>query len=258
MVFPQGIFHGAQFRTSGNSPKVTFQDSIVQASATATCLGVLAADYVAIGGTHIVATQGRATGTVSPSTAIAADTVTINGVTFVGKTGAATLGTLFFSVDTSDTATAASIAAQVNAYKSPLLTGVVSARAASGVCTFYASSTGTWGNAITLASSSNSTLPVSGAALANGAALTNNQFDFEGTDTTTAVDLARAINASTTAAVNQTKATQATTVVTVTALPIGAAGNAITFTSNNGTRLAVTGSGLLASGSAGAPVLWSF
>lgn len=255
-----GIFHGSQFRQGSNGPKVTFQDTIVQASATATPAAVQAADTLSIGGTALTATQGRASGTITCATAVANDTITINGVTFTGVNGAVVLGEATFDVRTSDTACATSIAAQVNAYKSPLLTGLVEAKSAAAVVTVYAKNIGTSGNALTLASSSNTTLAVSGATLANGAALTNNQFDYIGTDVETGTDIARAINASTTAAVNQTTATvnSSTGVVTVTALPIGAAGNAITFTSSSNTRLAVTGSGKLAGGSAGAPVLWTF
>ena len=256
-----GIMHGSQFRTSGNSPKVTVQSSVVQAHATATPAAVQAADTVSIGGTALTATQGRASATCTTSSVQAGDTVTLNGVVFTAVNGAVVLGAATFDCSGSNTACATSIAAQVNAYASSKLSGLVAAKSASAVVTFYAVNVGTSGNGITLTSSSNTTLAVTGSGfLANGAALTNNQFDYIGTDITTGTDLARAINASTTAAVNQTTAMVAasTGVVTVTALPPGVAGNAITFTSSSNTRLAVTGSGFLASGSAGAPVQWSF
>lgn len=253
-----GLIGGEAFSLAHSGAYLQVQGSMVAASATATCASVILNDHVDIGGTAVTAKQGRATGTATCATVLAGTTLTVNGVEFTGVAGAAVLGEATFSVDTSDTACASSIVVQVNAYASPALGGVVKAKSAIGVVTFYAVTPGTAGNSISLASSDGTTLAVSGAVLANGAALTNNQFDFAGTDATTADALAAAINASTTAAVKTTTAvSDGVSVVTVTAKAAGTGGNAITFTSNNGSRLAVTGSGFLASGSEGAVTRWS-
>ena len=247
------IAHGSLYRQ--NTGYIQVQPTLVAASATATCASVVTGNTVTIAGTALTATQKRATGTVTCATALAAQTVTVNGVEFVAVAGAATLGTATFSIDTGNTETATSLAAQVNAYASPLLTGVVAAKSASAVVTFYAVTQGTAGNAITLTSSDAGTLLTSGAVLANGAALTNNTFDFAGTNATTAAALAYAINNSTTAAIKQVTASVADNVVTITAKVAGVAGNAITLTSVGGT-ITVTGSGVLADGSAGAVTRW--
>lgn len=231
-----------------------YQTGVVAASATATCAAVVNADSVTIGGQAITAAQRRATGTLTCVSAIAGNTITINGVTFTGAAGAVVLGEATFSIDTSDTATATSITAQVNAYASPLLSGLLKAKSAAGVVTIYALTQGTAGNAITLATTGG-TITRSAATLANGAAIANNTFDFAATNALTGDALAYAINNSTTAAIKQvTAVSDGAGVVTVTSKVGGIAGNGITFTSNNGTRLAVTGSGFLASGAADAVV----
>ncbi len=250
----RGMNDGTQYAL-GNS-YVQVQSTLVAASATATCASVVNGNTISIAGTALTAAQRRATGTLTAATAIAGNTCVINGVTFTGVSGAAVLGEPTFSVDTGNTETATSLAAQINAYYSPLLNGIVAAKSASAIVTLYAVNQGTSGNAITLAGTV-TTLAASGAVLANGAAITNNTFDFAGTDATTATALAYAINNSTTAAVQRVTATAASNVVTITAKVSGVAGNAITLTSVGGT-ITVTGSGFLASGSAGEPTRWSF
>lgn len=252
-----GAVHGATLFKAGGSI-IMVQDTLVAASATATPASVVNGNTITIAGTALTATQRRATGTVTAATVLAGDTVTVNGTVFTGTAGAVVLGEATFSVDTGNTQTAASLAAQINGYGGAGVAGIVKARSASAVVTLYAVTQGTAGNAITLASSDGSTLAVSGAILANGAALSNNTFDFAGTDITTGQALAAAINASTTAAVKRVTATasSSTGVVTITAKVAGPAGNAITLTSVGGT-ITVTGSGFLAAGSAGEPVQWS-
>lgn len=255
----RGMNHGGLYNQGDNYLQV--QTGVVAASATATCAAVAANDTVTIAGTALTATQKRATGTITCATAIAGNTITINGVLFTGAAGAVTPGAATFSIDTGDAETAASIIAQVNAYVDPRLSGIVAARATVGntaIVTLYAVTQGTAGNSITLASSG-ATLAVSGAVLANGAALSNNTFDWAATDALTGDALAAAINASTTAAVQQvTASSNGAGVVTVTSKMGGVAGNTITFVSSNGTRLAVTGSGFLASGAASAVTRWTF
>lgn len=250
-----GLNHGSSRGQGSNYLQV--QTSVVAASATCTVVAPAGAATVTIAGAALTATQKRATGTVTCVSALANDTVTINGTTFTGTAGAVTLGDATFSIDTGNTETATSLAAQVNGYGGPKVAGLVAARSATNVVTLYAVTQGTAGNSLTLASSDGATLAVSGATLANGAALTNNTFDYVGTDTTTAAALAAAINASTTTAIKQVTATSALGVVTITAKVGGVAGNAITLTSGSGVTLAVTGSGFLASGSASAVTRWT-
>jgi hypothetical protein len=254
------IGHGSQYREPGTSPYIQYQQNVVQASATATCAAVANADTVTIAGTALTAAQKRATGTLTCATAIAGNTFVLNGVTFTGVAGAAVPGEATFSIDTGNAETATSIITQVNAYDDPAIDGIVAARATVGntaVVTLYAINQGTTGNAITLAGTA-VTLAASGATLANGAVVANNAFDWAGTNETTAAALAYAINNSTTAAIQQASATVNGAVVTVTSKVGGLAGNTITFVSNNGTRLAVTGSGFLANGAAGAAARFVF
>lgn len=263
----RGINHGSQARGGVNPvapngpPAVVVQSSIVQASATATPASVILNDTLSIAGTALTAKQGRATATATAATVLEATTLTLNGTVFTAVNGAVVLGEATFDCSGSNTACATSLAAQVNAYGGSGVSGVIGARSAAAVVTFYAKAQGVAGNGYTLTSSDGSTLAVTGSGfLANGAALTNNQFDFAGTDITTGADIVRCIGASTTTAIKSVTAQYATStgVVTVTAKAPGVAGNAVTFTSSNGSRLAVTGSGFLASGSAGAPTLWTF
>lgn len=245
----KGISSGTQYRVS--KPYVQTQSSVIQANGTVTFAAAQAADTFSIGGQALTATQKRASATLTAATAIAGTTAVVNGVTFTGATGAVTPGTAFFSVDTSDTACAASLAAQITAFKDPRLTGIAQAKSAAAVCTVFAVNEGTSGNAITLVGTA-TVLVASHSTLQNGAAPTNNAFDFAGTDAMTAASALAAVKASTTAAVQQFSASASSAVLTVTSKVGGIAGNGLALVSSNGGRLAVSGSGFLTGGSAGA------
>lgn len=255
-----GLVGGNAYGLAGSEAWFQVQSSVVAASATATCAAVASADTVTIAGQALTAAQKRATGTLTAASVEADDTCVINGVTFTAVADTVVLGEPTFDCSGTDAETTTSLIAQVNAYASPLLSGIAAARATAGqtaITTIYAISQGTSGNAITLVGTA-VRLAASAATLTNGAAVANNAFDWAGTNDTTAAALAYAINNSTTAAVKQVTATASANVVTVTSKVAGLAGNTLTFVSSNGTRLAVTGSGFLASGTAGAVTRWSF
>lgn len=77
-----------------------------------------------------------------------------------------------------------------------------------------------------------------------------NQFSQAGSDTADAASLAAAINAHSVIGL-KVSASSSAGVVTITSHAPGAIGNLITLVSSNGSRLAVTGSGVLASGAGG-------
>jgi hypothetical protein len=252
----QGLVGGLDPYMSGAGSYLQVQTGVVAATGTITAATVVNANTASIAGTALTATRRRAFGTVTAATAIAGDTVTINGQIFTGTAGAVTPGDATFSIDTGNTETATSLAAQVNAYGGSLVKGIVAAKSAAAVVTLYAVTQGTAGNAITLASSDGATLAVSGATFSGGAAITNNTFDFGGTNETTAAALAAAINASTTAAVQQVVATVSGAIVTVTAKVGGLAGNTIALASS-GATLAVSAA-TLTGGTASAVTRWTF
>lgn len=104
------------------------------------------------------------------------DVITINGVAFTAQAGAATLGTATFQAATSNDATAASLAAQINAHAD---LDEVSAAAVGAVVTITATDTGSGGNEITLAytdNDSNVGASVSGATLSGGDGLFLGEF----------------------------------------------------------------------------------
>lgn len=162
--------------------------------------------------------------------------------------GATAVGADQFDISGTNAQCCTSLLAAIQA--NATLAALVTAKASATVVTIRSILAGTGGNAYTLVSS-DAQLAVSGAGtMTGGATVGNNQFDFGGTDTETATALAAAINASSTALIgSQVTASSSGAVVTVTAKVPGVSGNAIEFVSSDGTRLAVTGSGRLASGS---------
>lgn len=216
---------------------ITVKTLGVAANGTLTCASVVATDTVLINGVTLTAIVQRATGTLTAASAVAGDTFVLNGITFTGKAGASGVGfPIGFSVDTSDTACAADIAAQINAH--PSLAGVVTATSAAGVVTIRAVDAGTAGNSIVLTGTAVRLAASGSGTLAGGIAVANNQFDVSpgSTNTQVATDLARCINASTTALVSgQVRATSAAAVVTVYATNPGIPGNAVTTSTTGGT-----------------------
>lgn len=107
------------------------------------------------------------------------DEITVAGVTFVAQTGAATLGTATFRAATSNDATAASLAAQINAHATT--SALVEATALAAVVTITAKATGIAGNEIALAYSDEGTATVgasvSGATLTGGDGIDVGVFD---------------------------------------------------------------------------------
>lgn len=219
-------------------------NDLVGATGTVTLAAVQAGDTVTINGTALTATQARANGTATCASVSVADTVTVRGVVFTAA-AAENLATGAFNQSSTDTVCATSLAACINASTNASLSGLVGAKSAAGVVTVYSIAAGTAGNAYTLASSNGGRLAVSGATLANGAAVANNQFDFAASDTVNAASLVTAIGASSTSLVSgHVTAANVAGVVTLTAKELGLAGNAITLASSNGGRLAVSGARL--------------
>ncbi len=224
-------------------------DGLDAATGTVTAAAVQAGDTVTINGQAITATTQKARGTVTTVVANTDvdDTVTILGEVFTAKAAEDT-GAGEFDISGTDAAAATSLAAclAANAVVSAAIEWVV----ASNVVHMLALAKGTGGNAYTLATSDADGLVISGANFTGGAAVANNQFDFHAQfNDYTAEEIARTVNDSTTDAIStMVEASSASAVATITALEPGFSGNAITFVSSNGSRLAVSGSGRLAGG----------
>lgn len=220
---------------------VDCRSSSVAASAVVTAAAVQVADTITLNGTAITATRQNAIGTCTFSSLANNDTVTVNGQVFTAKTTVVD-ATTQFALGASDTAAAANLVTLVNASLLSLVYNQFTATSAAGVVTFRAYLGGTAGNSITLASSDNGRAAVSGATLANGAAIANNQFDPGGSNTECADSILRCIAASTTDLISKViTATRVAGVVTFKAKVPGFVGNAITIATSNGTRLAITG-----------------
>jgi len=111
--------------------------------------------------TIVVSGSGTFTGGVT------ADTVTINSLIYTAVAGVKADNTQF-SIDSTDTATAADLVDSVtNDTRQGTLADITAANVA-GVVTFTSTAIGTAGNAITLASSDGTRLAVSGATLSGG------------------------------------------------------------------------------------------
>jgi hypothetical protein len=107
---------------------------------------------------EVTASQAQATITISSYANLVSgtdDAIVINGVTLTAQAGAATLGANTFQAATSNDATAASLAAQINA--NTALAGSVVATVLSAVVTVKAASGGSSGNDITIVYTDNDT-----------------------------------------------------------------------------------------------------
>ncbi len=129
-------------------------------------------------------TATAATGTVTVTSyanllTTSPDTIAVAGVTFTAQSTAATLGTATFRASSSNDATAASLAAQINAHATA--GALVTATVLSAVVTITAKSSGVSGNAIALVYTDVGTagigITVSGATLTGGDGLDVGTFD---------------------------------------------------------------------------------
>lgn len=178
----------------------TVRYSTYTACETLTLGAVVNGNTTTINGQALTATQHRASGTVTCASVQAGDTFTLNGVIYTAVSGTAAANQ--FDMSGSDTACAASLVTSITAAltSDTGVYGKIGAKSALGVVTLFSLTVGTGGNAYTLASSDGGRLAVSGATLANGAALGNNEFDFIATAAINATELAAQLAASTTSA----------------------------------------------------------
>lgn len=222
--------------TAGNSLSVRTVG--IAASATLTVATAVVTNTVLVNGVTFTAIKQRATGTLTAVSAVALDTCVVGGLTFTGVAGATGVGKpTNFSIDTSDTACAADLVTQINAH--PSLASVVKATSVAGVVTVRAVTSGTAGNSIVLTGTAVRLAASGSGTLAGGIAVANNEFDVSpgATDDQVAVDLARAINASTTTLVASYVRAQrtASAVVTAYSLILGTRGNGIPLSTTGGT-----------------------
>jgi len=130
---------------------------------------------------EVTATQASGTVTITSYANLVSgtdDVVSVGGVAFTAQTGAATLGTATFQAATSNDATAASLAAQINAHATA--SALVTAVANAAIVTITAVDAGSGGNAIALGYTDNDTnvgATKSGTTLAGGDGLFLGAFD---------------------------------------------------------------------------------
>lgn len=165
---------------------------------------------VTLNGTALTGGQKRASCTVTFASVADADTLTVNGLVFTAKT-TPTAGNLYqFQRGGTDTADATAFIAALNAAtanSSDAVTaagvfGLIEGKNAAGVCTLYAITEGTAGNAFTIVTSNGTRLAItndSAGSFANGAAAANNAFDRIGNDKRTTRSLINTLAASSSA-----------------------------------------------------------
>jgi hypothetical protein len=116
---------------------------------------------------NITISDTHASGTIALSTAVAGNTVTLNGKLYTAVAGAPASNEEF-SIDTSDTAAATSLAAAINAREANGA-NAVTATSSTGTVTVRATADGVAGNAITLTKVGDP-ITVSGSTLSGGTA----------------------------------------------------------------------------------------
>ncbi len=196
--------------------------------------------------------------------------VTVNGLVYSAVSGAKADNTEF-STDTSDDATATDLALSITNDARAGTSGDQVAVAVTDTVTITTDVAGTAGNAITLVSNDGGTLAVSGAGTLtggvsadtvtiNGLVYTsvegiksdNTEFSIDSNDIVDANDLVASINADgrvgTAGDVSATNVGGSSAVITLTSDEIGAAGNAVTLVSSDGSTLAVSGAGTFTGG----------
>lgn len=162
--------------THGNEAAQTIKDILYTASSKPNQEALKIARYFegAVAGLRscsftVFSNPTAATGTITFSgTGAANDTILINGVTFTAKASGATGDQ--WNVGASATASAAALAAAINASATALVSGHVTASAASGVVTITSKFSNVSGNAVTIAEGvdSGNAMTVSGARLTGG------------------------------------------------------------------------------------------
>lgn len=217
--------------------------ALLHARAVATLVTPVATNSLTVQGVVFTAAQLHARGKVTFSTVVATNAVSIGGVNFVGAAGAATPGAATFSVDTSDTAAATSLAAQINAHAVASL--VVGATSSGAVVKIRALLAGTAGNAIAFAKTGSPVTiqtaaggALAGAFIEGGVAQTSLTWDYGDTDTQAAVSLAARINAHPTTVALMT-ASNVAGAVKLRSILTGTAGNAYTIT-KSGAPITIT------------------
>lgn len=208
-----------------------------------------------------------ATGTATAASVDATDAITLNGQAITAVASGAANNQ--FNVGATDAATAANLAAAINASTTAIVNKHVRAVSRAAVVHIFAKYGGIHGNAITLTTNDGTDLAVSGARLTGGTiaqwegvqasqttvvsgadggtyatvinGVTINATGTNGNDTATAASIVTAINASTDALVRgHVTATSSAGTVTLTAVRGGHLGNAVT--------VSVTGTGYTATG----------
>jgi len=185
---------------AGGRETTNFTYGLAPAIAGVTVAAPANAATITLNGTALTAAQHRARATVTVASIQADDTLTVNGVVITGKSSPT--GNYQFDSDGTDATVASAIVACINNLSTLSSDAVTAAGiygkiravrpAADGVIQIYAITEGTAGNSYTIVTSNGTRLAItndSSGSLAGGAAATNNQFDYFGTD----ADIARSI-----------------------------------------------------------------